>query len=406
MFVTESPLHINFMKILAIETSCDETALALIEATVHGSELSYTTLGTVVNSQIEAHKPFGGVMPTIAKREHAQNIIPILHSLLQGTKMEEELRTLPSNEQTQKVTEILAPYPGLVETFFEFVTSIKKPDIDLIAVTSGPGLEPALWVGINVARALSYMWQIPLMPTNHMEGHIVSVLKEGEHMHNFAFPAVALLISGGHTELILVRTWGDYQLIGQTRDDAVGEAFDKVARLLGLSYPGGPQISKLAAQAREEKMPHTAQFPRPMIHSKDFDFSFAGLKTAVLYYLSDQKAKPDLQQKFNVDEAAQKDIAREFEDAVTEVLFAKTKRALGEHGVQTLIIGGGVIANTHIRATFKKLEVDGIKVLIPEMHATTDNALMIAIAGFLKAQRHKAEICPEIKAEGNLTLTE
>jgi len=393
------------MKILAIETSCDETALALIEATVNGSELSYATLGTVVNSQIEAHKQFGGVMPTVAKREHAQNIIPLLHSLLQETKMEEDLRTLPSDEQTQKVTEILSPYPGLVETFFEFVTSIKKPDIDLIAVTSGPGLEPALWVGINVARALSYMWQIPLMPTNHMEGHIVSVLKEGEHMHNFAFPAVALLISGGHTELILVRTWGDYQLIGQTRDDAVGEAFDKVARLLGLSYPGGPLISKLAAQAREEKLPHIAQFPRPMIHSKDFDFSFAGLKTAVLYYLTDQKAKPDLQQKFNVDETTQKDIAREFEDAVTEVLFEKTKRALHEHGAQTLIIGGGVIANTHIRATFKKLEADGVKVLIPEMHATTDNALMIAIAGFLKSQRVGAKICPDIKAEGNLTLT-
>ena len=392
------------MKILGIETSCDETALALIQATVNGSALSYNTLGTVVNSQIEMHKQFGGVMPTVAKREHALNIIPLLHALLQETKMEETLHTILSDEQKQKVSELLQPYPDLVETFFEFVTYVKKPDIDLIAVTSGPGLEPALWVGINVARALSYVWDTPLIPTNHMEGHIVSVLKEGEKMHDFAFPAVALLISGGHTELILVRNWGEYQLIGQTRDDAVGEAFDKVARLLGLSYPGGPLISKLANQARTEQLEHTAKFPRPMIHSKDFDFSFAGLKTAVLYYLTDQKAKPDLQQKFNVGEAQQKDIAREFEDAVTEVLFTKTSRALKEHGAKTLIIGGGVIANSHIREAFKKLENDGVNVLIPEMHATTDNALMIAIAGFLKSQRTSATVCPEIKAEGNLRL--
>ncbi len=387
------------MKVLGIETSCDETALALIEVE-NGTETKFKTLGTVIHSQIEEHKPFGGVMPILAKREHARNLIPLLNSLLEKTNLKQEKVAEISAEQKAKIEEILSRENDLVQVFLKFISTVSKPDIDMLAVTSGPGLEPALWVGISFAKALSYVWNVPLIPTNHMEGHIVSVLKEGQNMRNFAFPAVALLISGGHTELVLVKNWGDYQLLGQTRDDAVGEAFDKVARLLGLPYPGGPQISKLAEVARSENLQNDEiKLPRPMLHSKDFDFSFAGLKTSVLYLTDDLKKENKL------DDNTRKIIAREFEDAVTEVLFKKTKLALEECGAGTLIIGGGVIANTTIRNKFTELENDGITVLIPEMSATTDNALMIAIAGYMKSLRIVPMICPDIKAEGNLGLS-
>jgi N6-L-threonylcarbamoyladenine synthase len=367
------------MKVLGIETSCDETALALIEVE-NGTETKFKTLGTVIHSQIEEHKPFGGVMPILAKREHARNLVPLLNSLLEKTNLKQEKAVEISAEQRAKIEEILSRENDLVQVFLKFISTVSKPDIDMLAVTSGPGLEPALWVGISFAKALSYVWNVPLIPTNHMEGHIVSVLKEGQNLRNFAFPAVALLISGGHTELVLVKNWGDYQLLGQTRDDAVGEAFDKVARLLGLPYPGGPQISKLAEIARSENLKNDEiKLPRPMLHSKDFDFSFAGLKTSVLYLTDDLKKENKL------DDATRKIIAREFEDAVTEVLFKKTKLALEECGAETLIIGGGVIANTTIRHKFAEQEKDGVTVLIPEMSATTDNALMIAIAGYMKS---------------------
>lgn len=387
------------MKILGIETSCDETALAIIEVE-NQDEPSFKTLGTVIHSQIEEHKPFGGVMPILAKREHARNLVPLLNSLLEKTDLKREEAVEISSEQKTKITEILARENDLVGVFLQFISTVSKPDIDMLAVTSGPGLEPALWVGISFAKALSYVWNIPLMPTNHMEGHIVSVLKEGQNLRNFAFPAVALLISGGHTELVLVKNWGEYELIGQTRDDAVGEAFDKVARLLGLPYPGGPEISRLAKIAREENLTSgEIKLPRPMLHTKDFDFSFAGLKTAVLYLTEDLKKENKL------DDNTRKIIAREFEDAATEVLFKKTKLALEQFGASTIIIGGGVIANATIRNKFAELEKENITVLIPEMSATTDNALMIAIAGYMKSRRILPVICPDIKAEGNLRLS-
>lgn len=339
-------------------------------------------------------------MPILAKREHSRNLVPLLNSLLEKTNLKQEKVVGISAEQKAKIVEILSREIDLVQVFLKFISTVSRPDIDMLTVTSGPGLEPALWVGISFAKALSYVWSVPLIPTNHMEGHIVSVLKEGQNLRNFAFPAVALLISGGHTELVLVKNWGDYQLLGQTRDDAVGEAFDKVARLLGLPYPGGPQISKLAEIARNENLQNgEIKLPRPMLHSKDFDFSFAGLKTSVLYLTDDLKKENKL------DDNMRKIIAREFEDAVTEVLFKKTKLALEECGAGTLIIGGGVIANTTIRNKFAELEKDGITVLIPEMSATTDNALMIAIAGYMKSLRIVPMICPDIKAEGNLGLS-
>jgi N6-L-threonylcarbamoyladenine synthase len=262
----------------------------------------------------------------------------------------------------------------------------------MIAVTYGPGLEPALWVGINFARALSYIWQIPVMPTNHMEGHIVSVLKDSQDP--IEFPMISLLISGGHTELVLIKNWGEYEIIGQTLDDAVGEAFDKVARLMDLEYPGGPKVSKLAAQARTTELQEDEiSLPRPMLNSGDYNFSFSGIKTAVLYLI--QK----LQKENRFDENMKQAVALDFENAVTEVLFKKTKQAVEQFSACRLIIGGGVIANQHIRDTFSQLDIE---VSVPEFELATDNAVMIAMAGYIKSFRCDPEIFPEIKAEGNL----
>ena len=304
------------------------------------------------------------------------------------------------------------------------------PEIDAIAVTAGPGLEPALWVGTNFAKALALAWDKPLVAVNHMEGHILAALasrrQEQEavlEIQDVKMPLVALLISGGHTELVLMKNWLEYELIGQTLDDAVGEAFDKVARMLALPYPGGPEISKLAEEARvqagvsreqtagfgSERMSVTrlpdlglgtgilaSLLPRPMLNDASCNFSFSGLKTAVLYLL---KKNPEL------DEREKQHLAREFEDAVTEVLWKKTARALEETGAQTLVLGGGVSANTHIRRFFKHSVDIGypqISLRIPSAALTTDNAIMIALAGYYRALRK--EFVTDIVAKGNLSL--
>lgn len=379
-------------RILGIETSCDETALSLIEASGALTSPEFKILNTALYSQIETHKPFGGVYPSLAKREHAKNLVPLLKSLL-----DKEPKNVPeiSTEKWNQVEKILHREPELFEALKESAAQIPRPDIDFIAVTAGPGLEPALWVGINFARALSLIWDIPALPVNHMEGHIISALKEKT---DIKFPAVSLLISGGHTEIVLVKNWSEYEVIGNTKDDAVGEAFDKVARILGLPYPGGPEISRLANLAREKKYPENSKIklPRPMLNSGDYDFSFSGLKTAVLYLV--QKLKKE-----NLfDDQVAEQIALEFEEAVTEVLFKKTKSAIVEYGATFLIIGGGVIANKYIRETFQNLE--GVTVLVPEIKLATDNAVMIAMAGYLKHFSVQPEINPEIKADGNLAL--
>ena len=314
--------------------------------------------------------------------------------------------------------------------FLDFTGECEPPDIDVIAVTAGPGLEPALWVGINFAKALALLWNKPLVAVNHMEGHVLAALLEkGEcdeefSISNLQFPILALLISGGHTELVLMKEWLSYELIGATRDDAVGEAFDKVARMLGLPYPGGPEISKLAENARaqaEAFREQTAGFgsesgmlppaldlrlPRPMLHDATCDFSFAGLKTAVLYMLKKQdvlmNGRPDKDKDMQY-----REIAREFEDAVAEVLWKKTARALHETGAQTLVIGGGVSANTHIRRVFKENMASAFpdsNLRIPAPSLTTDNAVMIALAGFYRALRE--EFSSEITAHGNLSLAQ
>ncbi|MEK7114351.1 MAG: tRNA (adenosine(37)-N6)-threonylcarbamoyltransferase complex transferase subunit TsaD [Patescibacteria group bacterium] len=302
--------------------------------------------------------------------------------------------------------------------------------IDAIAVTSGPGLEPALWVGINFAKALALLWNKPLVAVNHMEGHILAALasersdlksdSEGLTLkiQDVKLPILALLISGGHTELVLMNEWLQYELIGQTRDDAVGEAFDKVARMLGLSYPGGPYISALAEMSRKEaeqtqtsaeKIPRDSasvlrssalRLPRPMINSNTCDFSFAGLKTAVLYLLKDRPGLNDEEKKH---------FAYEFENAVADVLWKKTSLALEQTNAQTLVIGGGVSANTHIRRTFTHLmdtTCPSVQLRIPATALTGDNAIMIALAGFYRALRKEYTPQPfdKLRASGNLSL--
>ncbi len=386
------------MKILGIETSCDETALALLEGAGQLPKPHFTVRAEVVHSQIETHKPFGGVFPMMAKREHAKNLIPLFKELLIKAGW---LTISPSPHvyDTKRISATLKREPELLKQFLESIPSIEKPPIDAIAVTHGPGLEPALWVGINFATALGAIWSIPVIPTNHMEGHIASVLlpDAGRETTELVTPAVALLISGGHTELIAIRDLLHYSLIGQTHDDAVGEAFDKVARLLNLPYPGGPQISRLAKEARERDLPMVFALPRPMLHSKDYDFSFSGIKTSVLYQM----------RKLGVLSYEQKAaIAREFEDAVTQVLVEKTRRAIVEYGAKSLVIGGGVVANEWLRNSFARLlkEMPEVKLFVPQFKHSTDNATMIAAAGYLHCIPSTLHQNPEIRAQGNLKL--
>jgi len=355
------------VKILAIETSCDETAIALLEIDGALERPDIKVLGNTLLSQVALHEKYGGVYPNLAKREHEKNLPPLLK-----------------------------------QTLIEAEENLERPDIDYIAVTSGPGLEPALWTGITFAENLGKLWDKPVVPVNHMEGHIFSVLYEMPGNDSLSLPALALLVSGGHTELVHIKDFCNYEIIGETRDDAVGEAFDKTARMLGLSYPGGPQISKLAKTSRQKKKAIEISLPRPMIHSKDLDFSFSGLKTAVLYKLKSEMSPND---------EYKEDIARAFEDAAVEVLVNKTQRALVQLGtdVHTLIVAGGVSANHQLKEELTRLsnEFPYIKLRIPQKLLTTDNAIMIGIASFIKISI-EPEILRnqnQIKAEGNLSLS-
>lgn len=352
---------------LGIETSCDETALCLLEM----QDSKYRILGNIVHSQIELHREYGGVFPMLAKREHIKNL-PIL-------------------------------YEKIIKD-----SGISEDQIDRIAVTQGPGLEPALWTGIIFAKELAKKLDIPVIPINHMEGHIVSTLINNDSLDNIKvftelksvqFPALALLISGGHTEIVKIESFGKYTILGSTVDDAIGEAFDKVARMLDLPYPGGPEISKLAEQARLENIKNEIKLPRPMIHSKDLKFSFSGLKTSVLYTLK------KITENGEVTQEQKKDISREFEDAVTDVLISKTKSVLDEIEVKTLIIGGGVIANKHIREAFERLtDQYNIPLYLPATGLTGDNALMIALAGTIKPPVLSEGPIVDFRADGNLSL--
>ena len=388
------------MKILGIETSCDETAVALIDASGEfGPDFSVHTLGNALISQIKEHQRFGGVMPNLAKREHGRNLVPVMMEALLQASMLEEVNREPDENLTNPLKQLLERESELYGFLMQFLRVYTQPQIDCIAVTVGPGLEPALWVGINFARALSLTWNTPIVAVNHMEGHIIMGLMEGEALAKFDFPILSLLVSGGHTELVLSRDWMHYEILGATRDDAAGEAFDKVARMLGLLYPGGPHVARLASGARHVGFTKSnISLPRPMLNEKNYDFSFAGLKTAVLRIV--EKHQP-------LSDSIRGEIAREFEDSVTEVLLTKTMRAAEEYGVQSLIVSGGVSANTHVREKFRDAcQKASVSVFFPPPEFSTDNALMIALAGYFHAHKNEYADSSSLKANGALKLTE
>lgn len=342
------------MKILGIETSADDTGVALLQAEgTLGTDFSFRILGNALSSQTAIHTTYGGIFPAIAKREHTKAL------------------------------------PLMLE---ECLKQAGEKHADAIAVTVGPGLEPCLWTGITCAQKLASEWRVPVIAANHMEGHTIISMVGG----NVQFPALALLISGGHTELILMKEFMRYEYLGRTRDDAAGEAFDKTARLIGLPYPGGPEISRLAADARVTSQEPRIKFTSPMLRSDNFDFSFSGLKTDVRRFV--EKNSP-------LSDEIKKEIALAVENAITDVLVAKTLRAAEERGAQTVVVGGGVSANAYIRSELSsKLQAIGCELLLPPPALSTDNAVMIALAGYFHAIK-KDFVDPAIlKADGNLRL--
>lgn len=333
------------MKVLSIETSCDETAAAIVE----WNSTHATVLANTVSSQASLHAKWGGVVPDLASREHIKNIVPVV------------------NETLDRV-------------------HLSPADIDLIAVTEGPGLIPALLIGVSAAKLLSLIWEKPLIGIHHLEGHIyANLLQEGVELK---FPLLALVVSGGHTELVLMKDHFQYEVLGETQDDASGEAFDKVAKLLGLPYPGGPEVAKRADKFREEHKAEdikalSEKFPRPMLNADNFDFSFSGLKTSVLYSL--KKENPETLK----DEEFINSMCHAFQEAVVDVLVGKTKKALELYSPQTLVIAGGVSANVRLRNQLRNLieQFPDTQFLTPEFTYSLDNAAMIAIAAALRYEK-------------------
>jgi N6-L-threonylcarbamoyladenine synthase len=362
------------MIILGIETSCDETAAAVVRADKDG----ISVVSNVVSSQVKLHSRWGGVVPNLAAREHLKNILPVIGKALKEA-------------------------------------GVKLENIDLMAVTIGPGLIPALLIGVNAAKTLSYTTKKPLLGIHHIEGHIyANFIPHGgstsimEVEPPIKFPVLCLVVSGGHTQLILMKKHLDYEIIGETLDDAAGEAFDKVARILGLGYPGGPIISQLSAKwtsGVHSGRPVSIPLPRPMINSKNLNFSFSGLKTAVLYAV---KKNPDLVK----DKKYVVAMCHEFQQAVIDVLVQKTIIAAKKFQPKTIMLAGGVSANNELRKQLGdkiKKELKNISYIIPDIPYSVDNAAMIAIAGYF---RHQAEKKKEklltnwktVEADANLKL--
>lgn len=315
--------------ILGIETSCDETAVAIIK---DGREI----IANIVASQIETHKQFGGVVPEIASRQHVEQITIVL----------EEAFT---------------------------AANLAWDDIDAIAVTEGPGLVGALLVGVNAAKSLAFAKDKPLIGVHHIAGHIYANRLEAE----FSFPLLALIVSGGHTELILMKEHGAYEVIGETLDDAAGEAYDKVARVLGLPYPGGPEIDKLAAVGEAN-----IDFPRAWLGADSYDFSFSGLKSAVINHAHNVKQRGE--------SLVDADVAASFQASVVEVLTEKAYRAAKEYKVKQVIVAGGVAANRGLRTAMNsRFEAEELELYFPAIHLCTDNAAMIAAAGSILFERGK-----------------
>lgn len=427
------------MLILGIETSCDETALALVEVKKQGKSDSpnFRVLKNIIASQIEVHKEYGGVVPGLAKREHRRNLVKVFYKTLSlnygMTNNQFPISKQISNSKLQNIEKVLERYPEMVEEFKKKIIPLTKPNIDLIAVTHGPGLEPALWVGINFARALSVLWDIPLIGVDHMEGHIaVNLLapQEVNEMSNvkyqmsnvdtasaIAFPAIALAVSGGHTQLILIKDWLDYKLLGETLDDAAGEAFDKIARLLGLPFPGGPHIEKLAKDGN----PNAFDFPRPLLrqNSKEqtmknkYNFSFSGLKTAVLYEVRNQTSSISggLTSKLgkSLTPKVRANIAASFQQAVIDTLVIKTIKAAKEYGAKTIMLAGGVAANQALKIQLGdkiKKELHNVNYLVPELRLATDNGVMIAIAGYLRYANGESSDWKTLEADSNKLITD
>ena len=397
------------MKILAIETSCDDTCVAL--ASQKGDK--FLIEKEIISSQTKIHQKWGGVYPTAAKREHQKNIVPIIEKILKNEKRVEGFSF--SEKKLTKIETFLAKDGLLKKRLLSFLNNSVKPKIDLIAVTKGPGLEPCLWVGVNTAKSLSYFWNVPIVGVNHIEAHIlINFLKDGKILDIKKYmPAVCLVVSGGHTQLILMKDLFDYQIIGETRDDAAGEAFDKTARVLGLSYPGGPAIEKLISKYRNVEMSRCRDvemskcrnveinLPRPMIHSKNFDFSFSGLKTAVLYFVKKQPRKIRKSKIFKVC------LAKEIQNAIVEVLVKKTIRAAREFRAKSIILGGGVSANSSLRSVFKKKIMKNfyqLNFLVPEKKFSTDNASMVAFAGYLRFRKFGKDNWKNLEADANLII--
>jgi len=384
------------MIILGIETSCDETAVAVVKF-----EKSYPKiLSNIISSQVKIHKKWGGVVPSLAKREHQRNLVPVLKkALLESGLLTPKLKNKKSKIQVknQRLKEILEKEEYLCKKLIKFFADYKKPKINIIAVTIGIGLEPALWVGVNFTRALSYFWDLPLIPVSHIEGHIFANFlgKKFDTKDKSLFPALCLSVSGGHTQLILIKDYGKYTLVGETRDDTAGECFDKVARMLGLGYPGGPQIARLAKGGDSDAF----SFPRPMKYTKDYDFSFSGLKTAVLYFLK-KLSKEEIEKR-------KKDIAASFQQAIIDVLITKAARAVKEFHAKTVFLAGGVAANEELRIQLQERIQKGIpntKYNIPNTKLCTDNGAMVAMAAFFHSLRKETRKWQEIKADANLKL--
>ncbi|WP_338817212.1 tRNA (adenosine(37)-N6)-threonylcarbamoyltransferase complex transferase subunit TsaD [Parvimonas micra] len=312
------------IKIMAIESSCDETSVAVVK---NGREV----ISNVISSQIDMHKKFGGVVPEVASRMHLEVINNIVREALEEAK-------------------------------------ITLDDIDAIAVTKGPGLVGALLVGISEAKALSYACKKPLVGVNHMKGHICAALITHKELEP---PFICLLVSGGHTYLVHVKDYNNMEVIGKTIDDACGEAYDKVARCLGMNYPGGPEVERLAKLGNDEAI----DFPRVMLDKNSYNFSFSGLKTAVLNYLNNKKQKNE--------EISKEDVCASFQRAVFDVLIYKTEKLMKEKNLDTLVVSGGVSANNTLREEINKMcENNGFKSYFPDKILCTDNAAMIASSGY------------------------
>ena len=340
----------NRINILAIETSCDETAASVMRGSLQSKQPSLRFLSSVINSQIEVHKKTGGVVPEVAARAHMQNILPATDQALRKAKL-------------------------------------KLKDMDYIAVTSGPGLVVSLIVGTEFAKGLSLATGIPLLPTNHMEGHLYSAFTESRRNSGAkSFPALSIIVSGGHTMFVLMKDYSSYKVVGNTVDDAAGEAFDKVARLLSLPYPGGPEVSKLAMLGKTD-----LKFPRPMLGESHFDFSFSGLKTAVLYYIDKITGTGPAARKLTKQEKA--DIAMSFENAVADVIIKKAAKAVKKYGCKMVALSGGVAANRKLRFELEQMCKDRkIDFQVPPIDLCTDNAQMIAAAAYFNLRGGKKSV--------------